>query len=91
MKKLLVSLFLLISLKSFSQKECEKRNFLIDYLQEKTKLDIKFVSYMTSEKDSILLTKIIYFDKIKKEEIVLKKEEINKLFPNVLEGYKPNL
>lgn len=85
MKKYLFVLFSLIYLNVYSQNK-EGHYSLIDCLKEKTKLEITFVSYVVIKEDSIQINQILYYDKINKKEVNLRKNEIYEMFPNISKG-----
>ena len=87
MKKLILTFLILLSIKSFSQKNYEEIPTLVSVLNNYTKLEITFVSYDFIKKDSIVFTQISYYDYNKKDFVNLIKEEINNKFPNLLKWF----
>lgn len=85
MKKILLIILVLISSVSFGQKRTEG-DPIVDYISKKTNLHVTFLEY-EQKKDSYRVHSINYYDSDKETYVKLNKEQIKKLYPELLNWF----
>lgn len=77
----------MISLNVFCQTKNEQRDLLINFINQKTKKEVTFISFFVFSKDSIQINQISYFNNETKKFVNLNKNQIDVLWPNLLKGF----